>query len=164
MKSALCIFLGLYLIPLVQAEPLNERDKLAVELVELIAANRPNAIPSNEDFKQSIAVSVERTILEFKLNPKKSELLREAALEAMAEIDIDQITKMVENAYANNLSVKVLNETITFFKTDAGKAWLQKSDLAQADYEAQCKALSKEIMMDTRRRLAEQGSYFEQKK
>lgn len=155
MKPALSILLSLYLIPAVQAEPLDERNKLAVELVELIAANKPNARPSAEDFKQDIADQIDRTIPQLKLSAKDSEVFREAALGATAGVDIDRMTKIMANAYASKLSAKELRETIVFFKTDAGKAWLRKSVAIEAEMIAQRKVLTAEVMEATRQRLTE---------
>jgi len=141
--------------PAVQADPLDERHKLALELVELIAANKPNARPSAEDFKQDIADQIDRTILELKLSAKDSELFREAALWGTAGVDIDRMTKIMANVYASKLSAKELKETIVFFKTDAGKAWLRKSAAIEAERIAQRKILTAEVMEATRRRLTE---------
>lgn len=151
MKLALSILLSLYLIPAIQAEPLDESNKLAVKLVELIAAIKPNAMPSAEDFKQSIADQIERTALKF--NPKDSELFREAAQGATAGVDINRVKNVMANAFASKLSAKELKETIAFFKTDAGKAWLRNSVAIKAEMKAQMKVLAAEIVEAIRQRL-----------
>jgi hypothetical protein len=136
-------------------EPLDERHKLAVELVELIATNKPNGRPNAAAFKQDIADQIDQVILQLKLSAKSSELFREAALGASARVDTDRMIEINAKAYANKLSAEELKGIIVFCKTDAGKAWLRESVAIEAERTAQKKALIAEVMEGTRQRLKE---------
>lgn len=151
MKTILSFILIICLIPSVQADPLDERHKLAIELVELISTNRPD----DTIFKQQVTEQIDRVIPQLKLSAKESELFREAALGAAGAVDADRLIEMVAKAYASKLTSKELKAIIEFYKTDAGKAWLRESVAIEAEKTAQKKALIAEILEETQQRFKE---------
>lgn len=148
MKAILSLILIMCLIPSVEADPLAERHKLAVELVDLISTNRPD----DRTFKQQVADQIDRVIPQLNLSEKDSGLFREAAIDAAGEVDADRLIEVIAGAYASKLSAKELKGIIDFYKTDAGKAWLRESTEVEAEKTAQKKALVAEVLEDTQRR------------
>ena len=151
MKTIPSLVLILCLIPSLQADPVVERHKLAIELVGLISTNRPD----DTTFSQQVADQIDRVIPQLNLSEKDSGLFRQAAIGAAGEIDTDRLIEVIAGAYANKLSAEELKGIIGFYKTDAGKAWLRESAALEAEKTVQKKALVAEVLEDTQRRFKE---------
>ena len=151
MKPILSLFLTLCLMPTVQAEPLDDRHKLAIELVELISINRP----VDTAFQQVVIDQIDQVIPQLKLGAKDSELFREAALGTAGRVNADRLIENLAGAYARKLSAEELKGIIEFYKTPAGRAWLRESDAIEAEKTAQKKALIAEVLKETQQRFKE---------
>jgi hypothetical protein len=148
MKPILFFILIMCLNPSVQAEPLDERHKLALELVELISTNRPE----DTTFKQQVADQIDRVIPQLNLSANDSKLFREAAIGAAGKVNANRLIEMIAGAYAKKLSAEELKAVIEFHKTDAGKAWLRESVAIEAEKTAQKKVLIAEVFEETKQR------------
>ena len=151
MKQILILSLGLSLVSAARSEPIDQRQRLAVELVELISTNRP----SDTDFKQKVAAQIEEVLPRLELSAKDSELFRKAALGAAGSVTVDRMVNSIAKAYAKKLSEPELKGIVDFYKTDAGKAWLRENVSVEAERTAQQKILVAEVLEETLQRFEE---------
>lgn len=148
MKPILSLLVSVLFFSAIQAEPLDERRKLAFELVEILAVNVPNDL----DFKQALTAQIDGAIPQLNLGAKDSALFREAAMDVAVSITAERLIEMVAMAYAKRLSAKELEDVIAFYKSDSGKAWLREQSAIEAEKVAQKKAAIAEFIEDVKLR------------
>ena len=148
MKPILTLLISVLFISAIHAESLDERRKLAVELVGIVAINVPNDL----DFKQALTAQIDGVTPQLNLGEKDSALFREAAIDVAGSITAERLIEMVAMAYAKRLSAKELEDVIAFYKSDSGKAWFREQSAIEAEIKVQMKAAIAGYMEDVKLR------------
>ena len=148
LRILLCVFLA---VSVVRAEPEGERQKLAVELVELLAVR----VPHDDDFKKALDRELDGVIPLLNLGEEDSKRFRRAAMEVAEGITTERMVGFVAAAYAKRLSAAELREIIAFHRSDAGKAWLRHQSSIETGKKEEMKAAMATVIEEIRERFVE---------